>query len=443
MISEQKIGRTNIFGSRRLSAIALAAILLPILVFYGILARYIINLPFNDDYPGVLAFLEHYAQLPGRMAKIGYILSAQHNEYKTMFANFVIAVQYTFTGHPNFVLLSWLGNLFLIPLLWLLWKHFMRAEQDRSRRLLFFLPVPFLLFQLQYAETLNWSMPGLQNIPVLVFALACVASLTAQERWSTAGASLFLVLTIAASGNGFLLIPIGAYILIDRRRWAALVAWVAVSLASAAVYFHHYDFHSSQQEKNGSVLHSISHLNPIYTLSFMGSATGSFRHLPYISILLGLALVIAIGRMVWRRYDRVNPTVFYYVAFLLLTAIAVSGIRSKLGLAFSTSNRYRIYSDLLLVCCYVFGAESSMRLTIQSRQRFLQAALAASVLFCVVCDWSGMHFLARRDAEIASGVQRYLSSARQQGLSPDEGNVNDPFRDIMHESESTGLYRFP
>ena len=223
--------------------------LLPILVFYGILARYAVNIPFDDDYPGVLEFLDRYARLPGRMAKVGYILSAQHNEYKTMFANFVIAVQYTFTGHPNFVLLSWLGNLFILPLLYLLWRHFMQAEPDISRRLLFFLPVPFLLFQLQYAETLNWSMPGLQNLPVLVFALACVSCVTARGLVSAVWASFLLALTIASSGNGFLLVPIGAYILFSRREWTSLLLWTTVSATCAAGYFHQYNFHSSQQEK--------------------------------------------------------------------------------------------------------------------------------------------------------------------------------------------------
>ena len=436
-------------GSRRVSALALTAILLPILVFYGALARFAINIPFLDDYDGVLAFLEHYAQLPGRMAKVGYILSAQHNEYKTMFANFVIAAQYGLSGHPNFLLLSWLGNLFLLPLLWLLWKHFMRAEQDLSRRLLFFLPVPFLLFQLQYAETLDWSMPGLQNIPVVVFALACVASLTAQERWSTAGASLFLVLTIAASGNGFFLIPIGAYVLIDRRRWAALAAWIVVSVTSVTVYFHHYDFHSSQQEKNGSVLHSVSHLNPIYTLSFMGAAIRNFRHVPFVSILLGLIISGVIVTMARRRYDRQNPTVFYYVVFLLITAIAVSGIRSKLGLTYSTSGRYKIYSDLLLACCYVFWAESSPDGAAQTSRRYLKTALVAAVVFCAASDLSGGRYLAIRDANLIRGIQLYKQPGHPDGPVYDAqqpklaATVDPRFQAIMRESEATGLYRFP
>ncbi len=173
--------RIAIADSRRLT-LAICIILLPIISFYAILARRVLNLPFLDDYNGVLEFLEHFSSLPNAWAKAGYVVLAQHNEYKPVFANFMIALQYGISGHPSFILLSWLGNLFVLALFYLMWKYFLVDEENTSRRLLLFAPVAYLLFQLQYAETLNWSSPGLQNIPVLVFAFAAIAVISRNSR---------------------------------------------------------------------------------------------------------------------------------------------------------------------------------------------------------------------------------------------------------------------
>ena len=241
--------RIAIADSRRL-ALAICIILLPIISFYAILARRILNLPFLDDYSGVLEFLEHLSSLPNVVAKAGYVVVAQHNEYKPVFANFVIALQYGISGRPSFILLSWLGNLFVLVLFYFMWRYFLVREENTSRRLLLFAPVAYLLFQLQYAETLNWSSPGLQNIPVLVFAFAALAALSRNSHSSFLLGCILMVLSIASSGNGFALFPVGLIMLLQRRAWRRVGIWSLVAGLCATVYFYHYNFHSSQQDPN-------------------------------------------------------------------------------------------------------------------------------------------------------------------------------------------------
>jgi hypothetical protein len=434
--------------SRRLT-LAICLILLPIVSFYTILARRVINLPFLDDYNGVLEFLEHFSRLPNTLAKVGYVVLAQHNEYKTVFANFIIALQYELSGHTNFVLLSWIGNIFVLALFFLMWRHFLVQEQNTSRRLLLFAPVAYLLFQLQYAETLNWSSPGLQNSPVLIFAFAAIAALSRNCRRSFLLGCLLLVFSIASSGNGFALLPVGIAMLIQQRAWRRLVLWILTAGICAAVYFYHYNFHSSQQDPNRSVLHAAHYLNPVFTLSFMGSALNF--HVPIvhnISILCGTLIFILILLMAKRRFDKVNPAFFYFSLFLVLTAIGVSGIRSKLGFDASLAGRYKIYSDLLLISCYVFIMESY--LASRGLQRsFFQAALVASILFWAIFDFHGDKYLIKRDNDLAAGVTLYKTSKHQQGpvlFGSDERltrSVNSWARPILETSESSGLYRLP
>jgi hypothetical protein len=440
-------------ADRRVALFSICAMLVPILFFYIALARHLINIPFGDDYNGVLDFLERFSDLQTTFAKLGYILNAQHNEYKTIFANFIIALQYKLFSHPDFVVLSWLGNLFVLPLFYIAWRHFLPREENLSRRLLLFVPVSFLLFQLQYAETLNWSMPGLQNIPVLVFAFACIAFLAKEDSRSFLIACTFLVLTIASSGNGFALFPIGIAMLIGRKQASRVVIWIAVVAACGALYFYHYDFLSSQQVRNGSVLQSAHYLNPIFALSFMGAAAGNNIHLVRVSsIFLGMAIVGVIVLMSKDRYYKMNPTIFYFVSFLVLTAIAVSGIRSKLGFHASSAGRYKIYSDLFLICCYAFLVERyGDSLTPVRQRRYFQVALVCSVLFCAGFDIYGIRYLAARQSDMVSGVKLYESSNHQRGpvvFNGDDSSaiaveLNRYFHPMIQKAESTGLYRFP
>lgn len=440
--------RIAIADSRRLT-LAICIILLPIISFYAILARRVLNLPFLDDYSGVLEFLEHFSSLPNAWAKACYVVLAQHNEYKPVFANFMIALQYGISGHPSFILLSWLGNLFVLALFYLMWKYFLVDEKNTSRRLLLFAPVAYLLFQLQYAETLNWSSPGLQNIPVLIFAFAALAAISRNSRSNFLLGCILMVLSIASSGNGFALFPVGIAMLLQRKAWGRAGLWSLVAGLCAAVYFYHYNLHSSQQDPNGSVLHSAHYLNPIFTLSFIGSALSVY--VPIIrnaSVLFGTFIFILILLMARRRFDKSNPVFFNFSVFLVLTAIGVSGIRSKFGIEASLASRYKMYSDLLLVCCYVFVMESYLR-NRSLQRRFFQVALVTSILFWAIFDRRGNSYLIDRDKSITAGIEQYQTSNHQQGpafLSGDERlarSVNSWARPIMETSESTGLYRLP
>ena len=431
---------------------ALSVVLFPALIFYSLLARHAINIPLLDDYNGVLEFLEHLSRLPTWAAKSGYILTAQHNEYKTIFANAVIALQYALSGHPNFILLSWLGNLFVLPLGYLLWRHFLPTEADTARRLLLFVPVSLLLFQLQYAETLNWSMPGLENIPILAFTLASIAFLVRGGSRDLLWAGAFMVLAIGTSGNGFALVPLGALLLLLRKELRRTGLWVGLGVLCAAGYFYRYNFHSSQQSSNGSVLDSVHSLNPIFTLSFMGSAVGNPHPVfQYVSVLLG---AVILGILVWMaksHYGRINPTIFSFAIFLALTALAVSGVRSKLGFDASHAGRYKIYSDLLLICCYTFLVERYWRGGRPRHRLYFLVALIASALFCGVFDLAGNRKLSTRQSDMVEGAAMYERSNHQRGpvllngteRTPAAIRINHLAQPIIQESESTGLYRFP
>jgi hypothetical protein len=397
---------------------SLAAILAPIICFYTILIHHLINLPLEDDYETVLPFMARFSTMdwPHRL---GLIFQFQHNEYKLIFENAVFALQYAVLGHPNFILLCLFGDLLVLVLFCGIWYCLM-PPLELDQKLMTAIPIAFLLFELRYAETLNWSMAALQNIAVLVFAVFCVACLTRGRDWI---ACLLFALSIASSGNGFILLPIGIWLMARRRSWPQLAAWIAVFAAMTTVYFFHY---ARYKPSNSAVTSTaiIQHFNPIYTLSFMGSLIGLQW---IISASVGAALLFVSFLMVRKRYDRVNPAVFYFAAFLLLTAIAVTTIRSDLGLYQSFTGRYRIYSVLLLICSYIFGMETS--------KRGFWPALVASVLICIMGDVYGHFFYRRRTAEILQETLDY-----PQGLCGSDADCLKRHRGLV---EARNIYRLP
>lgn len=386
----------------------LVAIGAPIICFYAILAHHLVNLPLEDDYETVLPFMARLSTMDW-LHRLGYASQFQHNEYKLIFENAVFAAQYAVLGHPNFIVLCLLGDLLVLILFFGVW-HCLMPKSDLDQKLMTAVPIAFVLFELRYAETLNWSMAALQNIAVLVFSVFCVACLTRGRDWI---ACLLFALSIACSGNGFILLPIGLWLIARRRSWLQLAAWIGVFAAMAAVYFVHYARYSPNNSPVTPV-RMIQRLNPIYTLSFMGSLIGLQW---VVSASVGAALLFVFVLMVRKRYERVNPTVFYFVIFLMLTAIAVASIRSDLGLYQSFTGRYRIYSVLLVICSYIFGMETS--------KRWFLPALVTSVLICIMGDVYGHFFYRRRTGQILEEAVVYsqdlcgkdaLCHRRHQGL---------------------------
>jgi hypothetical protein len=427
----------------------------PIVLFYSILILRVRNLPCWDDYWCVLQFLQNLSLKHSLVSRVAYILSAQHNEYKLIFENILLAAQYGVFGGPNFAVLSILGDLFVLPIAYLIWKDFLPGEPDRTLRLRAFVPVTFLLFQLQYAETLNWSSAGLQNFPVILFSLACIQCLANDRLRSFAWACTFLALAVASSGNGLILPFIGLLMLIERRKPGRAAIWLLTSALMAILYFWRYQFAAGSPHQQGGTrsllpfLEHIAHqINPIWTLSFIGSCvSNNLGPARYASLVVGSAILIGVLLMYRYGYHKSNPALFYFALFILLTAIAVSGLRSQVSADFSRQpSRYKIYSDLLVILLYASIVQRLRQSRINIRATAFQAVLAVSIVFCAVFDVWGNRELRANDLKIEEGISLYQSSGHTRGPmfpenDPDAVANNPALRVILRNADSSGLYR--
>ena len=393
-------------GSRSRLAVAALFVGFPIVFFYIILFRTVLDIPFYDGYGG-LEWVNHLEKLNGFAARLSFLFESQFNEYKLVFGEAVVWLQYTLMGHVDFTVLSAVSNAFVLLIALLLWKMFLPAHKDTGTRLALFIPVSWLLFQFEYFELLNLGGSGLQHLPSLLFAFAAIYLLFGKTRTAFAGALAFYVLAVAASTNGFLLLPIGLLILAPGRRYARIVVWLVASAGCVAVYFHHYNVTSSKSSPDHSVISALLHLRLLYAVSFIGSAAGNLFLVA--GIVLGTSLCVFFIWMACRGYVRRNPAVSCCVLFLLLTAIGVAGIRSDGGLTPSAASRYTIYSALFLIFAWFAVVEEFLqhsRVSLLNNGAYL-GAVAAAVFFSIFVDAIGFSTMKVMEKRIVEGMVEF------------------------------------
>jgi|GEM_PF-3242014 len=466
--------------------VAISAFLvgLPAVLFYGILFRHLVNLPFMDDY-GILADRNQLVLAKSIAKKLLLFLAAQHNEYKLFFIDGIAWAQFALLGHVNFAQLCVLGNSAVLVLAFILWSMFLPGHKDLARRLALFVPVTWLLFQMEYWETLNWALGSLQNLWVIVFSLGAILCALRPTRKAYIGALVLYVLAISASGNGFLLLPVGLLIMVTRRQLARAGGLLAVSAICIAAYAYHYNVRSSQVQPGASVFSELRHFRPDFLIAFVGNAgtmasesvIAVLRHLvpgfsiPYdggaggfvsesainlaTCLALGTLLLVLFGWLMWRGYVRRNPCVCSSVLFLLLTAAGVAGLRAGFGLEQSLSPRYAIYGTLLLIFAWMAVAEECL----QHRSEPLlmnpayMAIVVLTIALALAMDRAGTKNLAQREHELVNGMYVFehpatLRTTEGPLLSHPDDEANDiRFRviaqKILTDSIRLGVYEPP
>jgi hypothetical protein len=246
-------------------------------------------------------------------------------------------------------------------------------------------------------------------------------------------------------------------ILFSQKRWLWAAAWSCMAGLLAGIYFFHYNHQSSQSAPGQSVFAVLFHFNLVYFISFLGSAAESTTRLPFrgASIVFGLVLLFGIGYALRRGYYRRNPFLAAACLFILLTGIAVAGLRSDLGLVQSLSSRYRIYSDLLIIFAYIFFADEFVEPAKDATfaRRLYLGALLASLAFCLVNDRMGYHSLMKRRNLAIAGIHAFLHpdpanpnpspvlfDKEEDRIKPDNQRFVIRARSILIQSTELGIY---
>jgi hypothetical protein len=421
-------------GVPRIAPLTLA-VLLPALFVFTLLLHLAPFAPYQDDYGAILQFADHYHQVTGWETRVLRIATEQSNEYKLAFEHAVVAGELELTHRLNFTFLTVVGDVFLLPIAFLLCLVYGPGRTAPFSTFLHCLPISLLFFSMTYWETLDWAMTGLQNVPVILFSLLAVYLLSRNARWFLL--CLAAMLAAFSSANGFLLLPIGVLMLLPRRAYGAAIAWCLYFLVPLAAYLYHYQ---------PGVVPRHSHFmitRLLFFFVFLGSAIPS----RWPALVLGIAVSAVLILSARRGFHRSNPAGFFFALWVMATSAMVAWVRGAAGVY--TASRYSIYSVLMLVCCYGFFSREGLakQPAKLSRSLAIGAALAGGVF--VLSNLYASHKLAERRRMVLAGLEHYRANPEKNSPMIDPLVVAvapqeiDREKNILTHAIQQGIYVLP
>ena len=372
----------------------LAVAIIPVLAYFVFFFSFSLNLPYQDDY-SVLAFAINFTN-PEWPAKAALFFS-QHNEHRIVTLR---ATALAFRGlslEINWVVIALLGNLGILGIALLLWKGLTRAgNSPPSAPLAFgFLPVVFLLFQPQHHELTLWAMCAFTNVGAAVFALLSFRFLTVsppappgispappsesdRRRLPAvcfAAAAGFGLLSVFTNGNGLLVLPLGALVLLAAKKRKEFVVWLGAGILIAAFYFLGY----VRNPAHPSILPFLKG-HPLEVGRYFFSSLGSFLDFgtarSFVPVFAGAVILAAVIALFFKRLDRKDPFLSAAILFVGFSIAAQSLTRAPFGATQSLDSRYKFLSALAAALVYLGWFR-----TARMGKKAIAAAVAAAVAF--------------------------------------------------------------
>ena len=238
-------------------------VIAPVAYFYLIIGAHLVNIPFTDDFV-LLESVQKLRNAPSFLEGVK-VLFSQVNQHRFAFERLVMLAMGYFMGTVNLKLLITLGNLFLLGIAYLL---FLTFSQERVAWH-FFLPVPFVLFNLTFYENAFWGIAAIQNTPLIFFAFLSAYGLGRNDRrgWWLGAVAAFVGTFV--SGTGMLAWIIGAIILFFQKNYKSLIPWVLLAIGCLLFYFL-FDYQFIQSEAAKPWEHPI--FNGLLLAGFWGNA---------------------------------------------------------------------------------------------------------------------------------------------------------------------------
>lgn len=364
-------------------------LLLPVAIYFTVWDYYAINIPKWDDH-AIKTFIVEYAQAGDWKGKI-QALFKQHNEHRIALTRLFAWIDYAVFGHLNYRHLMTAGNVMLLAAIPL----FYELLKKNKKPLYALVPIPFLWMTLAFWENMYWGMAAVQNLGVVTLVLWTLYLVINPKVLPFAAAILLSILTVLTSGNGLMVLPIGAVLLFLSQNRKRFALWLVVSAVEIFCYFYWY----TKPESNPESKAGIVQLAKGY-MAFLGSFAESipvldnFKVCLFIGIVLFLVAVSIASTTLFRIIRNKYPVKFERITdlfclgvimFILGTALIVVYSRAGFGLEGLITSRYKIYSVLLLITAYLY-------VVIPIRGSFLSPYITAIVALAVTFNVFSYHY---------------------------------------------------
>jgi hypothetical protein len=348
------------FHPKGVGFIAVAG-LIPIGLFYYFHVKYPVNIPFEDDFNFPFEFL-----IAPPSEQISSLLSF-YAEHRILLPRLFFWFTTNLLQLPaDLRIAMWVGNLSILGFAYLYWRCL-----PMRQRLLLFLTIICLLFQVQGFAGMYWADTALMYGNVVLFALLALYCLA--QGFPLIWGILFAVLASLTFGNGTFTWLVGLVILVAQRNFKRSLWWAFCSVLMLGWYFHDYQ----KPAYTPTLSDTLSHL-PDVALGFV-SYLGTYVHvgLPFeaaTALLVGalvllwiIVLVLAWLTHLWGRSVAVlgrfqtsmreYPKIWFFLmggfTFLLITSAGVAVGRAVGGYETVFISRYKINGEMLLILCYI------------------------------------------------------------------------------------------
>jgi hypothetical protein len=364
----------------------------PILFFVYYVWQYTINVPFLDDnlyYTKAVVDVNKSESF----SEIFRIFMRQHTitEHKTPVSRLVAYLLYKITGTLNFFTFAQLGNLTLFGILFLFWRFF----RKHAWNIAYFLPIPFLIFQMQTYENQFWMGCAWLYYPIGLWQMVTFYLLSYQKpRYFTFAMLSAILVTFIFSNGMFVFFP-ATLMLIYQKRYKDLGIMALVAVVCLMIYFSNY---------TPSTINPPSFSIPNILTGFVlmiGSYVDVQQFHQYSLITATLVGLIILGFLtyggIWllRRYFNNNlkettakeSDILFLVSSMIALcmsagAVAYSRYTGEHGFDEMFVSRYRFMSILLMSLTYLF----SLLLTKGAIRRAILAIFLPILMF--LCAYS-------------------------------------------------------
>ena len=333
-----------------------------VLVSWGVL-MYALNLPFWDDFQ----VQDHLLLLKNSSGsqKLSHLFD-QHWEHRIVWTRLVFAFYALVNGSLNYYWLTVIGIIGLLIALGILFAVF----RQLSLPLLYFVPVPFLLFTLQSYESMIWAMASVQNFWFLAFALSVfywLAQNTTRTRLLALGMGMLVTFS---GGNGPIVMIAGLLVLACQRHWHFVGYWALTTAICITGYFYSYQrisfFPSPFRYPITDWIKAFfvflgSLANPWPNA---GEGVLSYESTLWLTMATGVLVAIVAGRFVFSLFRRFtakkidSPSSFFLGCILFIGATVAITVYSRVGFGgpgYLLHGRYKVYSALTLSVVYLIS----------------------------------------------------------------------------------------
>ena len=257
-------GAAFFFKSEKLKNwFGIGLLIAPIIYFFLTLDAFIINVPLSDDY-NLLETIYNFKNESDFVSAVK-ILFEQVNQHRFAFERIIMLIMVFFTGTVNIKFQIILGNLFMLGILYLFFRTFKKERISWF----YFIPVPYVLFNLVYYENAFWGIAALQNTPLIFFAFLSSYGVSRQDKYGWILGAIAALITTFVSGSGLLAWIVGAIILTLQKRYKLLAYWLIIAVGVFLFYFF-FDYYFITSEGEKVWKHPI--FNTIFLLGFWGNA---------------------------------------------------------------------------------------------------------------------------------------------------------------------------